>query len=274
VSHDDHSTGKTSSNTSKVSSNSNDLSTNKQLAKAAKLSPTNNYDNTRPSSNSKESGDTFSNGKSVQEVFALLDSKEPLFVESDAGTPPSVPLSTTLLDADKATLSTQQKVKRGVQKIGNTARAIVKPIGRTKQWMRNLIDSFVKRDEDRVKAELVENPSYRSAIFKVARIALKTGKFAIFSAISPALGFVYLGAQGLKLADRERLRKEANDEIATEIQIIDKKIQDLENRRTYGQEQNPDEQKELYKLMRMRAKLINMSTDANKRKFANTKSVY
>jgi hypothetical protein len=207
-------------------------------------------------------------------VFALLDSKEPLFVESDAGTPPSVPLSTTLLDADKATLSTQQKVKRGVQKIGNTARAIVKPIGRTKQWMRNLIDSFVKRDEDRVKAELVENPSYRSAIFKVARIALKTGKFAIFSAISPALGFVYLGAQGLKLADRERLRKEANDEIATEIQIIDKKIQDLENRRTYGQEQNPDEQKELYKLMRMRAKLINMSTDANKRKFANTKSVY
>ncbi len=266
----DLSTGKTTTTTVY----NNDLSSNKRTNQGGRNKPSNNYDNTRPSSNSKESGDTFSNGKSVQEVFALLDSKEPLFVESDAGTPPKGDLLTTAMDADRATLSTQQKVKRGVQKIGNTARAIVKPIGRTKQWMRNLIDSFVKRDEDRVKAELIENPSYRSAIFKVARIALKTGKFAIFSAISPALGFVYLGAQGLKLADRERLRREANDEIATEIQIIDKKIQDLENHRTYGQEQNPDEQKELYKLMRMRAKLVNMSTDANKRKFANTKSVY
>jgi hypothetical protein len=137
-----------------------------------------------------------------------------------------------------------------------------------------MVDSFVKRDEDRVKAELVENPSYRSALFKVARLALKTGKFALFTAVSPFLGAAYLGVQGLKLADRERLRKEANDEIATEIQIIDQKIENLKSHNYYGEKQSPEQQKELYQLMRMRAKLVSMSTDAQKRKFATSKSVY
>jgi len=266
----DLSSGKTTTTTVTT----NDLSSNKRTNHAGRNKASNNYDNTRPSSNSKESPDTFSNGKSVQEVFALLDSKEPLFVESDAGTPPSVPLSTTLQDADMAMLSLHQKAKRGVQKVGNTARAIVKPIGRTKLWLRKMVDSFVKRDEDRVKAELVENPSYRSALFKVARLALKTGKFALFTAVSPFLGATYLGVQGLKLADRERLRKEANDEIATEIQIIDQKIENLKSHNYYGEKQSPEQQKELYQLMRMRAKLVSMSADAQKRKFATSKSVY
>ena len=251
----------------------NDLSSHKRTNTGRNNTPSNNYDNTRPSSNSKESN-TFSNGKSVQEVFALLDSKEPLFVESDAGTPPKGDLLTTAMDADRETLSKQQKAKRGVQKIGNTVRAVGKPIGRTKQWLRKMVDSFVKRDEDKVKAELVENPSYRSALYKTARIALKAGKFALFNAISPWLGAGYLGVQGLKLADRDRLRKEANDEIATEIQIVDHKIEALKQSDYYGGKLDPEKQQELYKLMRMRSKLVAMSSDANKRKFASTKSVY
>ena len=271
---DDHSTGKTSTTTITNTHNTNDLSSNKRTNTGSKNKPSNNYDNTRPSSNSKESEDTFSNGKSVQEVFALLDSKEPLFVESDAGTPPKGDLLTTAMDVDRTTLSGQQKLKRGVQKVGNTGKAIVKPIKRIKQWMTKMVDSFIKRDEDRVKAELVENPSYRTALYKVARLAIKFGLFSVFSQISPLLAIGYLGVQGLKLADRDRLRKEANDEIATEIQIIDQKIEDLKQHRYYGNDPSDDDKKELYKLMRMRAKLVQMSTDAHKRKFANTKSVY
>jgi hypothetical protein len=264
---------KTNTNTSTISTTSNDLSSNKRTNSAAKNKPSNNYDNTRPSSNSKES-DTFSTGKSIQEVFALLDSKEPLFVESDAGKPPKGDMLTAAMDADRATLSAQQKAKRGVQKVINTGRAIKKPISRTKAWMRNMVDSVIKRDEDKVKADLVENPSYRSALYKAARVALKTGKFALFTAISPYLGVGYLGVQGLKLADRDRLRKEANQEILTEIQIIDEKIDYLKSGSRWGNEQSEEQRQELYKLMRMRQKLVDMSTSARKQTFANSRSVY
>ena len=260
-------------NTSTITNTSNDLSSNKRTNSAAKNKPSNNYDNTRPSSNSKES-DTFSTGKSVQEVFALLNSEEPLFVESDAGKPPKGDMLTSAMDADRATLSLQQKAKRGVQKVMNTGRAIKKPITRTKQWLRNMTDSLIKRDEDQVKADLVNNPSYRSALYKAARLALKTGKFALFSAISPWLGAGYLGMQGLKLADHDRLRREANQEILTEIQIIDEKIDYLKSGSRWGDKQSPEERAELYKLMRMRQKLIDMSTSAHKQKLTQPKSVY
>lgn len=260
-------------NTSTITTTSNDLSSNKRTNSAAKNKPSNNYDNTRPSSNSKES-DTFSTGKSIQEVFALLNSEEPLFVESDAGKPPKGDLLTAALDADRASLPVQQKAKRGVQKVMNTGRAIKKPITRTKQWLKGMVDSLIKRDEDRVKADLVQNPSYRSALYKTARIALKTGKFALFYAVSPFLGVGYLGLQGMKSLDRDRLRKEANQEILTEIQIIDQKIEDLKSGSRWGEKQSPEERQELYKLMRMRQKLLDMSTASHKQRLANPKSVY
>lgn len=260
-------------NTSTITTNNNDLSSNKRTNTGGRIKPSNNYDNTRPSSNSKES-DTFSTGKSVQEVFALLDSKEPLFVESDAGKPPKGDMLTTAMDVDRASLPVQQKVKHGVQKVINTGRAIKKPITRTKQWLRNMTDSLIKRDEDRVKADLVNNPSYRSALYKAARLALKTGKFALFSAISPWLGAGYLGMQGLKLADRDRLRKEANQEILTEIQILDEKIDHLKSGGRWGEKQSEEDRQELYKYMRMRQKLLDMSTAAHKQKIASSRSVY
>lgn len=260
-------------NTSTITTNNNDLSSNKRTNTGGRIKPSNNYDNTRPSSNSKES-DTFSTGKSVQEVFALLDSKEPLFVESDAGKPPRGDMLTTAMDVDKASLPVQQKVKHGVQKVMNTGRAIKKPITRTKQWLRNMTDSLIKRDEDRVKADLVSNPSYRSALYKAARLALKSGKFALFSSIAPWLGVGYLGMQGLKLADRDRLRKEANQEILTEIQILDEKIDHLKSGGRWGEKQSEEDRQELYKLMRMRQKLLDMSTAAHRQKIASSRSVY
>lgn len=262
----DLSTGKTSTHV--------DMSQNKRTNATGRNKPINNYDNTSPSSNSKESANTFSNGKSVQEVFALLNSEEPLFVESDAGNPPKGDILTTAMDVDRRTLPVLQSAKRGVQYVGNAARATVKPIKRTKTWLRNMVDSVIKRDEDRVKADLVENPSYRSAVYKAARIALKAGKFAVFYAIAPWLGGAYLGVQGLKLADRERLRREANDEIATEIRIVDQKIENLKNGNYYGGKMSPEDEEEMYRLMRVRSKLVKMSTNAFKRSGIDAKSAY
>jgi len=262
----------TNTNTSNVT-NANDLSSNKRTNTGSPKKPENNNDNTSTSANTKESDNTFSNGKSVQEVFALLNSSEPLFVEGDAGEPPKGDVLTTAMDADRQTLSVQQKLKRGAQKAGNTVKAIGKPAARTKTWLRDIADSFMKRDENAIKADIVDNKNYRTAMYKVCRIALKTGKFALWNAISPWFGAIYLGKLGLDLADRERLRKEVQSEVAVELQIMDEKIEALKNGNRWN-EATPEQRQELYKLMRMRQKLADMSTDSRKRIFQSVKSVY
>ena len=267
----------TNNSTSNVT-NANDSSTNKTTITGRQPKPTtNNYDNTSTPANTKESNNTFSNGKSVQEVFALLNSSEPLFVEGDAGEPPKTDVLTTAtnnrMDKDRETLSKQQAAKRGVQKIGNTIKAAVKPVTRAKSWLRSVADSFMKRDENAIKADILDNKNYRTAMYKACRIALKTGKFALFSAISPWFGLIYAGKLGLDLADRERLRKEVASEVAVEVQIMDKKIEDLEAKNRYG-DASPEQRQELYKLMRMRQKLIDMASDSKKHLIHNTKSVY
>ena len=255
--------------TSNVTSTNNDLSANKRTNSASRIKPSNNYDNTRPSSNSTDS-DTFSTGKSVQEVFALLNSGEPLFVESDGNTL----TSSMQQDANPPISPVKQGVDRGVQAVKNTGNKIVKPISNVKSWMRTTVDSFIKRDEEKVKNDLVENPSYRSSLYKVSRLALKLGLFSVFTAVSPWLGVLYAGTQGMKALDKDRLRKEANAEIITELRILDEKIEYLKSRGKWGENQSDEDRQELYKLMRMRQKLVNMSTSAHKQTFANPHSVY
>lgn len=267
----------TNNSTSNVT-NANDSSSNKTTITGAQQKPTtNNYDNTSTPANTKESDNTFSNGKSVQEVFALLNSSEPLFVEGDAGEPPKTDVLTTAtnnrLDKDREKLSKQQEAKRGVQKIGNTIKAALKPVTRAKSWLRSVADSFMKRDENAIKADILDNKSYRSAMYKACRIAIKGGKFALFSAISPWFGLIYAGKLGLDIADRERLRKEVASEVAVELQIMDKKIEALEAKNRYG-EASPEQRQELYKMMRMRQKLADMAVDSKKHIVHNTKSVY
>lgn len=267
----------TNNSTSNVT-NANDSSTNKTTITGGQPKPTtNNYDNTSTPANTKESDNTFSNGKSVQEVFALLNSSEPLFVEGDAGEPPKTDVLTTAtnnrMDKDRETLSKHQAAKRGVQKIGNTIKAAVKPVTRAKSWLRSVADSFMKRDENAIKADILDNKNYRTAMYKACRIALKAGKFALFSAISPWFGLIYAGKLGLDLADRERLRKEVASEVAVEIQIMDEKIAALKNKNSWN-EASPEQRQELYKLMRMRQKLVDMASDSKKHLIHNTKSVY
>ena len=293
---DDHSTGKTITNTnSHNTTNSNndnssdkktDSSSNKKNTRNSNVnsdrsfhtstSGSNNNNNsndsvdTKDSTSKKDAEQKLSNGKTIQEMFMFLESKEPRSSGNNAGDPPKADLLTHAMDADRKTLATQKSAERGVQKVANTGKAVLKPISRTKAWLTKMVDSLIKRDEDKVKAELIENQSYRSAIFKANRIALKLGLIGVAFAIQPYLGAIALGVSGLRTADKHRIKKELASEIGTEMEIIDEKIDYFKRK---GSE-NPEYQKEAYRYMRMKEKLKRMYINAPKQTIKHPRSVY
>ena len=293
---DDHSTGKTVSNTnshnSTTSDSNNDNSSNKTTDSSSNKKNTknsnfrsdnSNHTSTSGSNNNNNSNDSvdtkdstskkdgeqkLSNGKTIQEMFMFLESKEPRSSGNNAGDPPKADLLTKAMDADRKTLAKQKSAEKGVQKIANTGKAVLKPISRTKAWLTKMVDSLIKRDEDKVKAELIENHSYRSAIFKANRIALKLGLIGISFAIQPYLGAIALGVSGLRTADKYRIKKELQDQISTEMEIVDDKIDYFKRQGT------PEAQKEAYRYMRMRNNLKKMYIDAPKQTIKHPRSVY
>lgn len=283
---EDHSTGKTSTTTHTNSHNKansdNDNSTNKRSdtsnnkrikssnsRKSKNSIGSNNTNNSNASSDTKDimekdGEQVLSSGKTIQEMFMILESKEPQSGSLSSSMPNSKPPKedslTKAMDADRKSLPVQQKAKRGVTKIANTGKALLKPVTRTKQWLTKVVDSLIKRDEDQVKAEIMDNPSYRSAIIKAARLAKKLGLVAVATAIQPWLGIAVGGTQILKAVDKHRLKGEVARELSSEIEIMDEKIRDLEH------SSDPEKQKLKYKLMRQRKKMEDslMQTPASK----------
>lgn len=265
----DSSTGKTTTTTTTNTNSNNDKSTGKTVTSNSDSSTRksvntdnkggNNNNNSNHSGDTKDSdtakldnSQTFSNGRTVQEVFAFLESEEPLSSGKGAGQPPKGDLLTTAMDADRETLSAQQNAKRRVQKAVNTGKALLKPITRTKQWLTKIVDSLIKRDEDKVKAEIIENPSYRTALYKAMRLAMKFGLTGICFTINGYLGAAYLVIQGAKLADKARLRKEVQEEFAAELEILEDKIRATEN------DPSPEARKARWQMMRLRSKMKRM----------------
>jgi len=285
---DDHSTGKTTNTTNTNSNNKSnsdndnshdnqtDSSSNKSIKKSnVKKSKTDNSDRSHSTqtkgsnnnNNSNDSDDTkdsptkkdgeqkLSSGKTVQEMFMFLESKEPQSAGLTAK-PPKEDLLTKAMDRDRKTLPKQQKAKHGVQKFANTGKAVLKPVTRIKQWLTKVVDSLIKRDEDNVKSELLENKSYRSAVFKASRLAVKLGLVSVAFSIQPYLGLTVAGVEGLRLADRNRIKKELQNELEAELKVVDEKIKDLEGINT------PEARKEKYEYMRLKKKLEQNLIDA------------
>ena len=258
----DSSTGKvtntttTNTNSHNDSSSNKDSSTNKRTTTSNSVktdkSGSNNNNNSSTSAELKESKkeEKFSNGKTVQEMFAFLESKAPQSDRSDAGKPPKEDSLTKAMDRDRKTLPVQQGAKKATTKALNTGKAVLKPVSRTKQWINNVVNSVINRDEDQVKAEMFDNPSYRSAVLKAARLATKLGMTGVLTALNPYLGVGYVGVQGLKAIDKHRLKDEMANELMTEIEITNQKIRDLSN------SNSPEALKQKYELMRIRQKLI------------------
>ncbi len=231
---DDHSTGKTITNTN-ITNGPNKGS--------------NNNNNSDSSVDTKDSKKRLSSGKTIEEMFAFLDSKEPQSVVTEASDVPKETLLTKAYDRDKNKLAKQQANKKKVQTVTGTTKAVFKPTLRLKNWLQGMVDSLINRDEDKVKSELLDNPSYRSAVYKAMRLALRAGLIGVAFSIQPWLGAGLLGVNVARTADKYgRIRTEVRRELETELKIIDKKIADLDGR--YGDD-GATEQK--YKLMRLRS---------------------
>lgn len=218
----------------------------------------NNYNNSNKltDSNDKDKSQLLSNGKSIGEAFSMIfESEEPLSDKLDAGDKPKDDLLTKAMDHDRKTLKKQQAAKKFVQKIVNTKNAITKPITRTRQWLTKIVDSLIKRDEDRVKAEIIESPSYRTALYKACRIALKLGLTGIAFTISGYVGAAYVVMQGSKIADKSRLKKEVQSEFGTELEILNDKI------KRASQDDTEESRKAMWQMMRMRDKMKNIVID-------------
>ena len=230
---------------------------------------TNNYNNSNTSSDTvAEQCVVLSNGMSIRDMFNILEAVEPLSEAADA-TPPHEDTLTKAMDRDRKLLSSQQTLKQKVQKGVNTTRAVLKPVSRAKQWMTKIVDSLIKRDEDKVKAEIVESRSYRTALYKASRLALKLGLVGISATISGYLAAAVATVEVLRGIDKDRLKREVQSEMATEIRIMDDKIDELDRLA----EQDPSKLKEKYQMMRQRNKMVQMAASARQTRLVHPNSI-
>lgn len=273
----DSSTGKTTTNTN--TNSHNDSSSNKMVNSRTHAASNNTGEANNNNNSTVTSDDTkdslsasfreyysLSSGVSMTDLFAFLESEEPLSEASgDAGSPPKGDLLTAAMDVDRKTLPLQQKLKKGGEKAINIGKAVTKPISHVKHTLTKLVDSMIKRDENTVKAEIIENPSYRTNLYKATRLALKVGMFGIAWTINGYLAAAYAVMQGAKLADRQRLKKEVQEEFGAELEIIDDKIEKADK---------AGDNKAKWQMMRMRSKLAHIAGGTTKRKLVSRSSAY
>lgn len=247
----------------------------------------NNYNNDTSLSNTKESVNqtpqnsaNFSTGKSVQEVFDLLNSKEPQLVEEgfrnqaasligasgadlgvlpDTNPKPKEDLLTKAQDVDAKLLSKQAEAQKYVNKAIQTGRAVGQPFDRTRQWVKNTVDDLLSRNEDETKARMLEDKNFRTLLKKVWHTALEFEMFSVLYVLSP---FIAVLALLLTHDDRTRMKKEVQNELMTELEIIDQKISVEKRKNTEQGYKNAQE------LMRIKRVLINKATQVTKDPFA------
>ena len=247
----------------------------------------NNYNNDTSSTNLMDqhvqntpNDTTFSTGKSVQEVFDMLYTKEPLLVEEgaskiagslvggfgadmgllpDYNPEPHESLMVKAQDFDRKLLDKQEQAKKGFIQARNTAKAIGQPYERTKDWVTKQVDNILAEDEDKRKARMLEDKNYRTLVRKVFRIATDLGMYTVAFAISPMLGAAALGKGAMDFANSTREKKEVQNELVTELQIIDDKIR-------RAQEKGDHEKK--YELMRIRQKMVGKAVNVTSNNLA------
>lgn len=288
--HDDHSSG---ANKSRTTNKVTKDSYNKHVNTHVDGEPFNNNNNSEdrydtsngpiyPPSNTPEGLDDenlqeFDSGIKVNDLFAFLEDgeltsqigslEEPLSSGNLTMEKPRSDLLTTAMDVDRNTLPLQQKAKRKVEKGIQTVDAITKPVRRTKQWLAGIIDSLVERNEDKVKAEIIENPSYRTSLFKAGRLALKLGLFGILFTINGYIAAAYAVMSVSKFADRERLKKEVQREFGAEMKILDDKI------RLADQDNTPESRKAKWEMMRIRSKMEGIVSETPRALYKSSKTI-
>lgn len=156
------------------------------------------------------------------------------------------PIKDTLMDIDKKSAEVNQKIKKGVQSVGNVGRAAAKPVVRTKQWVTNMINDWKDADENKVKEKMAD-PKARKNIFSAVAWCIKVG--AILKAgllLNPIFLFLTVTKKVSKDKNEYRIRNEMIGELKTELEVIDEKIEDARRK---------GDDKAKYQLMRLRNEL-------------------
>jgi hypothetical protein len=204
----------------------------------------------------------------VQEMLTFLESEEPLsdgkVVTKGAG---SDSLTAAVKDANK------KREDKRAEKLAkrNATKEQGGPITRTKNKLKDIVNSLIQRDEDEVKTEIIESPSYRTALFKAGRLAIKLGLVGVAFTISGWVGAAALGTMALRHHDRTRLRREVTEEFMTEIKILDEKIDRAKQELRYN-DSSADaakKRKELYQNMRLRDRMVGIVADVQKKRWIN-----
>ena len=101
-------------------------------------------------------------------------------------------------------------------------------------------------------------------------MALKLGALGLCWTVSGYLAATYAVIQGAKFADKERLKREVQDEFATELTILEDKIQKADEAASRG-DKNALKQK--YQMMRMRTKMAEIAGDSRRSKIRHPNSI-
>ena len=92
-------------------------------------------------------------------------------------------------------------------------------------------------------------------MYKALRLAVKFGLTGLAFTVSSYLGTAVVALELAKFGDKQRLRREVQDEMVTELKVLDEKME-------YAKKKN--NQQELYRLMRIRGRLQGIAADASR----------
>lgn len=161
-----------------------------------------------------------------QNLVARDGEKSIIYVEAaNDGKPESDhPIRDTLMDLDQKTTKVQQQAKKTVQEIQNVGRAAIKPIKRTGMWVQNMINKYHQMSETQIKEKLAD-PNARSGLHKAIRWTLKYGSMMKAGLLFNIPFMLLYGYHKKRLSDKEkRIKNEMINELRTEMEIIDEKI--------------------------------------------------
>lgn len=154
------------------------------------------------------------------------------------------PIKDTLTDIDRELVKKQQAAKKKVQELQNTGRIITKPVVRSKQWISKTLSNWKDANETNIKEKMADPHSRRNLLY-AAKTAIKYGSLAKAGLLfNPYFLFLAITRKCRRNSKEFRIRNEMIEEIKTEIEILDAKIEDAAT-----------DKNAKYKLMRIRNEL-------------------
>lgn len=199
--------------------------------------------------NLDEEKDDDDDDSNVKDALEISDNETGEKTDISAKGKPALPkralhekIQAKALDADVKTMGARSAVKRGVTNVVQTGKAILRVPGHIVTDLKTFFDGWKNMDEN-ARKEAMLKPGYRKKFYKKLRSAIVYG---VTWAIHPYLAIAAWFCRKASKEKNQYIRNELAMELQTEIKVCEEKIEDAKNK---------DDQKEKYRLMRIRDKL-------------------